>query len=192
MSWLPPATHHHRVQLRKLGSYHVLVHRDAHLDGRLPRQRPAAASGQNGDDIAQLGANVRYPSRELIPRSRRRPTSSRSRSARTTHARRRWRRDANGGLPPACPGAARAVPERSKATTTRIAGGQHPDLYRIVVTLQEQVGARLIWASAEICQSMLANPTSTTMTNETAPAGRSGTRQRVQRGAAAGVHGTAR
>ncbi len=41
-----------------------------------------------------------------------------------------------------------------------------PNLYRMWSISKSKFGARLIWASAKICQSMLANPTSTTSTNE--------------------------
>jgi len=41
-----------------------------------------------------------------------------------------------------------------------------PSLYRMWSVSKSKLGARLIWASAGICQSMLANPTSTTATDE--------------------------
>ena len=41
-----------------------------------------------------------------------------------------------------------------------------PSLYRMWSISKSKFAARLVWASASICQSMLANPTSTTATNE--------------------------
>ena len=41
-----------------------------------------------------------------------------------------------------------------------------PSLYRMWQVSKSKFGARLIWASAGLCQSMLANPTSTTTTDE--------------------------
>ena len=41
-----------------------------------------------------------------------------------------------------------------------------PSLYRMWSISKSKFGARLIWASASVCQSMLANPTSTTATDE--------------------------
>lgn len=42
-----------------------------------------------------------------------------------------------------------------------------PNLYRMWQISKDKYAARLIWASASICQSMLANPRSTTTTDET-------------------------
>lgn len=41
-----------------------------------------------------------------------------------------------------------------------------PSLYRMWSISKSKFAARLIWSSASVCQSMLANPTSTTATNE--------------------------
>ena len=41
-----------------------------------------------------------------------------------------------------------------------------PNLYRMWSISKNKFGARLIWAAGKVCQSMLANPTSTTTTNE--------------------------
>ena len=51
-------------------------------------------------------------------------------------------------------------------TDSRVFVASIPNLYRMWSLSKNKFGARLIWASAKICQSMLANPTSTTSTNE--------------------------
>ena len=51
-------------------------------------------------------------------------------------------------------------------TDNRILVASIPNLYRMWSLSKNKIGARLIWAAAKICQSMLVNPTSTTTTNE--------------------------
>ena len=60
----------------------------------------------------------------------------------------------------------RSTQFHSAKADNRIFVASIPSLYRMWSISKSKFGARLIWASAGICQSMLANPSSTTTTDE--------------------------
>jgi lysophospholipase L1-like esterase len=131
------------------------------------RQRLAAASGTtiNGVNVAQLGANsaslagqvtsainaqADYLTVEIGANDACTPTVAGMTSVADYQARIK----------------AALTQFHSAKADSKIFVASIPNLYRMWSLSKSKLGARLIWATAKICQSMLVNPTSTTAANE--------------------------